>query len=268
MPRNLSVAALAAFALLLASGCSTKWNSPAIPQIAVNDIVPLAVGNQWTYVDSTFAAGTGALQTVDSSRVMITGHGTIRVSGTACDVYDWTWVDPVTGVPDPVSFVVGTAPNGTYSYGGRSSAGLYSTGRFLELRYPVYLNDSWLQHEVVYWSARGFVDTTFAYQCTAPSLQFHLSPTDSLRSVEYYFNYFFFYSNDPNHSHHAETFLYYCPGVGYVGLVEKLDGVIVGSKRLRHFQLLPASAATASLPLPPARTAVGIREFSLWRSAP
>jgi hypothetical protein len=266
MSRTRTLAAVAA-ALLLSAGCGSRWNSPVIAPIQVNPIVPMAVGNRWTYVDSTFATGTGQLQSVDSSRVEITGREDIRYQGVVCEAYDWTWTNPANGSPDDFSFVVGTAPNGIYEYGGRSSSGLFMPGRLLELRYPVYLNDSWTAHEILHYASRGFVDTTYTYQCSAPDTLLR-TPAGMLRCVEYLYTYFFFYSNDPLHSHRSELFIYYRPGVGYVGFVQKLDGVVTASKRLRSYRLVSPAAQVTPRAMPPARAASRGGTTSLWGSRP
>jgi hypothetical protein len=74
-------ATLCAVAIVLVAGCSTrKWDNPAIPQLKPNPIFPVAAGNQWTYVDSTYDT-TGVFLGTDSVRLQLGTPTTVVLQG-------------------------------------------------------------------------------------------------------------------------------------------------------------------------------------------
>lgn len=247
MSRRHLFLALAALALALPPlGCGGKWNDPAIPASPQNDIVPFAVGNRWTYVDSTFNRSNGAFLATDSTRWDVTRHELLDVSGRVYDAWDYTRVNPVTGVADTASLVLGTVPNGLYLYGGRSPRSLYLPGRRLLYRYPANLNDSWVVNELTFDGANWIFSSDSIYQCSAPATTFDSPRLGNVACTEYNHGYYFFYANDPNHSHRFDRRSYYKPGVGYLGMVEVLDGVVIHTRRLKQFVQLATGPAAAN----------------------
>ncbi len=242
MSRRHAFLALAALAVtLLPLGCGGKWNDPAIPSLPQNDIVPFALGNRWTYIDSTFNRSNGALLSVDSTAWTITGKQLVNVSGRLYDVWGYQQVNPATQAIDSLTTFLGTTPNGLYFYGahmGTTNATFdFTMSRELRLRYPANLNDTWIVHDVQFNGSGFTVSSDSIMQCSAPSTPFDTPRLGTVSCTEYDLGYYFFYANDPNHSHRYDRRTYYRAGVGQVGVVEVLDGLVIHSRRLKQVAL-------------------------------
>lgn len=101
---------LALTALLPLACVMTDSRTPA-----ERHIVPLAVGNTWTYVDSIFHDGVFAGE--DSARTVITEKRVLTLAGEPRTVHLSRSADPVTGEESSTALYVQNLPDGNHTVG-------------------------------------------------------------------------------------------------------------------------------------------------------
>ncbi len=219
------------FALLLAA-CQKNTNPLDSTSNAAATIMPLVVGNQWTYIDSSFSS-TGTLLLRDSSKLAITGTTTIQYGGASTQVYHWNWLNVRTGVADDWRWLTRVESDGRYMFGGMSSKGTFVLVKTLSEKFPVSVGESWQRYNIVARTDSTFrVQDTLLVRCTALDEPFN-TLVGTLKCVVYY------YQQRPvtSTAYPRDTWLYYAPNIGYVGLIGRENGVLVFKKTLISYQL-------------------------------
>jgi len=127
--------------LLLFSGCRDE--NPVDPnEESIDVIMPLKVGNLWTYVDSTFDKN-GALVFVDSIKLGVTGKTNINYEGENIELFYWSWIIGKTGTPYGYHRLARNEIDGLSFFGERILDENFVQGKSLEIKYPVAVGDTW-----------------------------------------------------------------------------------------------------------------------------
>lgn len=234
-PRISSILFGFVFLLLFVLGCQKNETPVGNEENQTAVLVPLAVGNQWSFIDSTFSAANGAFVGRDSSRLGITGSTSIQHQGASVEVFYWNWANPRTGVAYDYKWLTRNEPDGRYLYGGQSSKGTYVLGKFLSERHPVTAGQTWQNIRIVYRSS----DSTFAVgdtvqmSCRAVDEQF-TTLVETFKCVVYSYQQTVTTTGGTTI---RETCVYYAPNIGYVGLVGYTNGVRDFKKTLSSYKL-------------------------------
>lgn len=205
-------------------------------------IMPLKVGNYWTFVDSSFDDA-GLFIEADTSTLSITGKKTIEYGGTSYEVFLWTWVT----YGSDHSWLAANSAGGLYIFGGTSAKGDYILTKSLSIKYPAETGDEWAEYNVRYSSMDSSfrIEDTTVTKCS--SLDAALaSPIGNLSCYTYE------YSEDFGASKIFSGFrgthaglmkgnaittvtLFYIPDIGYVGLTDETGGVITYKKTIIEY---------------------------------
>jgi hypothetical protein len=216
--------------------CDKKNDGWPIPT-GKSVIMPLNVGNMWEFVDSAFSGG--VYNWSDTSRLTITGEKDISYDGKTYHVYYWTW-----GMPPytDCSYFVSNESDGLNMFGGTNGTEDFILTRSLSYKYPVKAGDFWDCYDIMYSSYGTFyLADTIQKQCTSKDTIYHTSVGNysciEYRQNGYYSKSLFLLSgripgsaNEPDYT--SEVFVYYKPALGYVGLVNKANGVVTYKKTL------------------------------------
>ncbi|HEY4612495.1 MAG TPA: hypothetical protein VII11_05895 [Bacteroidota bacterium] len=211
---------------------SCEKNDNPVGDDKADVIMPLTVGNQWSFIDSTFSTS-GAFVRRDSSRLGITGTTSIQYGGATVQVFQWNWFNIQTGVADPWKWLTCNEPDGRYVYGGQSAKGTFVLSKSLSEKFPVTVGDTWLRYNIITTGDSTFkVRDTLLMRCTALEEPFNTS-AGTLKCIVYY------YQQPPTIPGTVirDQWLYYVPNLGYVGLVGRQNGVVVFKKTISWFQL-------------------------------
>jgi hypothetical protein len=222
---------------ILVSSCEKKGNDTITGVINTSStIVPLVVGNQWEYIDSTFST-TGPPH-VDSSKLGITGKISISYQGQSVEVFYWNWYDNKTNHPQDYKWLGKSESDGYYVYGGASSKGVYVLTRALSQKYPLSVGDTWMRPNV---TARAdstfYIADTSLYRCVSVNQELKTAAGTFSACV---------YTYQRTRTVGSvvtviDTYLYYVPSIGYVSLLEKQNGVITYRKLLRSYRVTTPS---------------------------
>jgi hypothetical protein len=210
---------------------------------ASTGLVPLKVGNSWTYIDSTF--NSNGFGSSDTSLLKITGSKTITWQGKPYLVFLWTWVNPI--FPQ-YSFFAGNESDGLYFFGGTNGHTDYVIAKSLFGKFPVTEGESWMYERIGYGlhDSSFYVDDTLPVQCISVGFPFKtaagtvssfvyretdtgpvmLSPlrtglagfTDATGST-------------------MQTHNYFNPAIGFVGMVKTFNGELRFRKTLLSYHL-------------------------------
>ncbi|MGB2868591.1 MAG: hypothetical protein WBD36_09080 [Bacteroidota bacterium] len=205
-------------------GCK-KDNNP-VANNTPSYIIPLAVGNQWDYVDSLFNS-TGGFLRVDSSSLRIVGKTTVQYQSQSQDVYYWNWLNNLTKQPSASSWLTANESDGNYGIGGISSKGTFVLARTLWAKYPSNVGDSWQRANI---SLNG--DSTFSISDTSTVTVLAVNevfPTRTGNLTCYVYNY--------QREGTVSTSVYYSIDIGYVGVIVRSNGYVTFKKTLRSFKL-------------------------------
>lgn len=196
-----TVFAASLFAVVLLAGCLPN-DAPAN-----KSIFPLAIGNSWTYVDSTYHGDDSV--TVDSSHMTVTGTRRVDLAAGEQTVYLLNTRDRNTGLPSAFTQWVQDRADGQYTVGAEQegSSFVFET---LHLKYPAENGERYPTHFLDFRregdSLVPVLDTLeievvdARHACAAPAGKF--------RCVKYR-------GWRPGGVLHATG--YYAPGVGFVG---------------------------------------------------
>jgi hypothetical protein len=241
------VIALSLLVLTLTS-CGKDPTSPGTSTV----ICPLSIGNHWTYVDSTFYGGS---VWVDSSRLGITGKTTVPFEGNSYEVYFWNWYEDDLQQYRDYKWLMRNEDDGLWSLGGTSSSDTLILETMI-VKYPVSAADTWPQTAVSWssWDSSFFARDTLVITCVATDEQF-ATAAGTFRCCVYHYseNYYAGNSNPwvsrfkasvvagqpapQNPLNLTNVYLYFAPGVGYVGLIVKESDEVVGKRSLLSFHL-------------------------------
>ncbi len=205
-------------------------------------IMPLKVGNYWTFVDSSFDDA-GLFIEADTSTLSITGKKTIEYGGTSYEVFLWTWVT----YGSDHSWLAANSAGGLYIFGGTSAKGDYILTKSLSIKYPAETGDEWAEYNVMYSSMDSSfrIEDTTVTKCSSVDAAL-ASPIGNLSCYTYE------YSEDFGASKVFSGFrgthaglmkgnaittvtLFYIPDIGYVGLTDETGGVITYKKTIIEY---------------------------------
>ena len=132
----------------LLSGCFTDNEK----QTPVADIVPLAVGNTWVYVDSVFyrpdSVGTG------STEVNIVGKRSVANGSDSVTVYLLNVKNIFSGNPGPLNVYVRNVGHSNYTYGAEETGASFIDVS-QHLRWPAKKGDEYFTHFVGFKTENG-----------------------------------------------------------------------------------------------------------------
>jgi hypothetical protein len=214
------------FISILIISCDKKSNDQATgPQtISPTTIVPLVIGNQWSYIDSTY--NTNGTVNIDSSFLAITGKSTIQYQNQSLEVFHWNWLDKKTLVPQDWKWLSRNESDGLYMYGGASSKGVFQLGRSQNHKYPTTVGEFWQRISFITGVDSTFrIGDTSIVHCLATDEVFN-TPAGSFRA--YVTNY---------QSSGLDIYLYYVPNIGYVGLIDKQNGRMTFKKTMKTYRV-------------------------------
>jgi hypothetical protein len=240
---TMKTSAMALLILAIALLCSCDKKNDGVPSpIGHSVIIPLKVGNFWEFVDSAFTAGEYSWS--DTSRVTITDEKDVSLNGKTYHVFYWTW-----GMPsyDYCSYFVSNESDGFNMFGGTNGTDDFVLTRSLFYKYPVKAGDIWDFYDVMYGSyATFYLADTIQKQCTSKNAIFNTF-VGSLSCIEYMQNgyysksLFFLSGRMPGSAKElpsaSELFIYYKPDLGYVGLVNKANGMVTYKKTLLTYHV-------------------------------
>ncbi|NUN09757.1 MAG: hypothetical protein HUU54_11325 [Ignavibacteriaceae bacterium] len=219
------LAFLVLLSLLLISGCKDDDNpvNNSTPSV----IMPLKIGNYWSYIDSTFNSD-GSFQRVDSSKLGITGSSMLTYKGTNTEFFHWMWVNIANNTPTHYKWLAKICDDGLSFYGGISAKGTYLFDKSINAKYPVTKNESWLHYNYSYFNDSTFRQTdSVMYTCVATD-SLIITGIGALKSVVYRYG-----------SGSLWTYLCYSPDIGYVAYFRYSNNILIFKKTLYAKTILP-----------------------------
>lgn len=203
---------------------------------------PLGVGYYWNFVDSTFSSS-GVLTKVDSSRLGITGKSIYSYKGEQLELFWWNWYDKALKAYTSSKWLSKNDETGCLFYGGVTSDSVYIFGKSLNIKYPVSLNESWERRTYTYHTASSktsfYISDTLSVICKAVDEKFTTSIGQLNCNV---------YEYRRKDQHIID--LYYSLNIGYVGLIDRLNGVILSKKTILSYNLSEGSVNLKSINQP------------------
>ena len=195
-------------------------------------IVPLAVGNYWEYIDSTFYNDT--LSVVDTSKLGITGEVNIEYQGNNYDVFYWNWfnTNTIPPQPEPNKWLIRNEADGLWEYGMLNDTDTLLLQN-LNLKFPANIGDSWPIMVYIVRDTSISVGDTLTMKCLDTDEEY-ITPSGIFQCYVYQYQLGFLKSPEANYIlpfeeteivHNSQnvkpdTFsvlLYFAPNVGYVG---------------------------------------------------
>lgn len=232
---------LAAVLFSINGGCKKDDNPVGGNGSSVNSIMPLIVGNSWTFIDSSFTDN-GVFERADTSRLAITGKTNISYQDTNIEVYYWDWVDESNGQSTGIKFLCGNDDNGFNFYGGEYLDSMMVLGQYLFLRYPVEPGEQWDWIKISYQGDSLFIiEDTNKVTCISVNEQF--------KTAQGTFNCYVYYYRRTYFNRMEENYLFFAENIGYVGAITKVNGIVTYKKLLLSNNLLKYGINTkAALP--------------------
>ena len=194
--------------LVLTFGCDRRTKI-SVPTQFEDTILPLAEGNYWLFVDSTFV--NGEPDSVFTKKMGITGATQISHQGDKKWVYHWTWFDMPEDKPQVRKSLVTNEPDGLVYYGQRMGASYTEFNRRMFIKYPAEEEEEWTY-------TQGAI-----VKCLSVSTPFE-TPSGVFNAHKYRMT-----------LGEITQYLYYVPEVGYVGMEEVRNGQKVLSRRLTEY---------------------------------
>lgn len=196
--------------LILIAGCSDRDTVKAGKQFS-DTILPLAEDNYWIFEDSVFVDG--EFDKLEIKKMGITGASQIGYAGETIWVYHWAWYDMPEDKAQIRRSLVRNEDEGLAYYGQKMGSSYTEFARRLFIKYPAEQGEEWTYTEGA------------LIQCVSLETVYE-TPLGSFQAIEYRMTL-------------GETvqYLYYVPEVGYVGMIEKNNGVIVRKRGLKEYQV-------------------------------
>lgn len=218
------------FAILsgLFLSCETDNGPLSSGQFKIADydagLVPLAVGNRWTYIDSSFHSGSVS---VSHSLVGIIGDTNIQYQSQSYKVYLENWMDYTTQKHNDLSWLKANCPEGLYCFGGIGPKGGFVAAKSLYAKYPARTGEIWNKMNIVFTfadSAFMVWDTTLAV--VESTVEMFETPAGRFRCYVYTSHWVGFTFRE-----------YYAVNIGLVAEIDEYSGVIVTKRYLQSYQL-------------------------------
>ncbi len=127
-------------------------------------LVPLAIGNEWSYIDSSGSTGEVKLLHIGITGSMMADTGEDEQS----EVFFWNWRDLETGEYSDNVWLHYNGEEGFYTLGGISSTDTLLIN-CLKIKYPVAVSESWIYPDIEYdyINKEWLVTDTLEVFCTA-----------------------------------------------------------------------------------------------------
>lgn len=211
-------------------GCDKDTNPINDDNNNFNSIMPLKVGNSWTFIDSAFT-DIGNFVRADTTKLKIIDKTNISYQGKIIEAYYWNWIDMSNGQPFEISSLCANDNDGFHFYGGRYLDSNIVLGKFLFLKFPTAVGEIWTNLELSFRSDSLFyiADTNIV---TCISLNEKLEAGQDTIDC-YVFTFQKSYSNEID-----DHYLYFAKNIGYIGYIIKVNGIIRYKKSLISRQLL------------------------------
>lgn len=212
------------FFFLIVWGCTKDDNPINDNGLSVSSIMPLKVGNSWTFLDSLFNEN-GTFNRVDTSQLKITGKTIISYQDKDIEVYYWDWIDLKNGQPSEIILLCGNDSNGFNIYGGKYLDSIIVLGKFLFLKYPAEVGEEWDYISIYYQSDRLFtIGDTSKITC--------ISVNEKLKTAKGTISCYTYTNRRTYLTRIEDIYLYYAENIGYVGYITKINGTVVYKKIL------------------------------------
>lgn len=201
------------------SACSDSDNNSVKP-INTNLIMPLAVGNFWSYSDTLFLYGS-----VSSSKLSIVGQKTIEYQGESQSVYLWTW-DASIDSSLREDWYYNNESDGLYCYGCKAN-GVDTLFKTIYSKFPADVGSEYLS-SAVYFGGKYFISENRNIKIVSIN-----------KKVATILGDFICYDYQYKDAYLNVIDLYYSKGVGYVGSETRdLNGNLTHSLKLTNYKLM------------------------------
>lgn len=205
--------------LIILSGCKDDVpNGPEKPDAPFSDgLMPLKVGNQWTYREYVLDGETGEIkyELPGSFHLdLISEYLKGKYKGEEYEGLCWDTQYVGSGQESIVKWVYINKPDGLYQVGGLAKTDT-SINNILHYKYPVKKGESWLVPRLFYepnWYLQFFIDDSIRYECTDTAAVFH-TPLGDIKC--YVYRHLIDLGEDVLED--WEYFEYFKPGLGLVG---------------------------------------------------
>ncbi len=215
------------FAMLIA-GCSEDSTNPSGQQSFQDEIIPLAVGNQWIYLytDETTGLQDTLCKGVSGSEMFECEDHELR------EVFHWNWYNLDEGHYEDHKSLCYNTEEGFHKAGGISSSdSLFAD--YLTVKYPVSEGDSWIYTDIEYDPENSqwvYTDTLEAF-CTAVDTMI-TTPAGFFTCIEVTLCRL---GTEPG-GLFVQRF-YYSPNIGYIGFILYNNGVIRSKRLLMDYSI-------------------------------
>ena len=203
-----------------------KDDNSVNPEDSTGVIMPLEVGNEWIYIDSTFSES-GSLEKVDTSKLAITSKTIINYNGKNIEVFIFE-----SDQTKNVKTFLRNEIDGLYIYGGRYFDKDFLLGKSLLCKYPVNVGDIWEQKIYDY----NIRDSTFFIWDTllTTCISINQKLNTSRGELEcYVYNYQQNFGNEI-----YDISYYFVRNQGYVGAINRINGILRFKKTLKTYVVL------------------------------
>ncbi|MEW5799659.1 MAG: hypothetical protein AB1728_11705 [Bacteroidota bacterium] len=226
MGKNLIKIFLISLAILFSS-CEESTS----PNGSKNDsLLPLQIGNYWTYYQFTLTPPTS----VDSFKLIIENLFTNNAQNDFSNAYIMSIYDLRFGNKLDYRWLYKNEPDGLYLLGGISASDTLLR-KIKLLKYPVDSNEVWLVPNITYQIDEGVfkIKDTTLYKCVSTKGRFTLNGQE-------YFCYVYHHRTRQGDDILAywEIFDFYVPNTGKIGSIIMVDTVVTHRIELRDFKLL------------------------------
>lgn len=185
------------------------------------NIIPLAVGNQWVYIDSTF----GGSIYVDSTCYCIIDKGVVEYQSRSYRVFYRAVLDYATLEFSDLSWLFANTSDGINCFGGVNSQGNSFLTKTLFLKYPVNVGDTWNELSICYRDNEFWICDTIARTVVSVDELF-MTPAGNFHCCVY------------SRLFENDTVLdYYSVNIGHVGQIIKHEGNIYQKSVLKSYKI-------------------------------
>ena len=200
--------------------------NPVTDDTAKNTVlIPLSLGNSWSYISYSYMADSIISGLTDSTRTTIIGQTSVNHNSQQYDVSIAAFFYPSNNTqPVDSKWLYWNGNDGLYIFGGIASEDTL-IDKLLYLKYPVARGDTWKAPHLTYdiLIKRFFVDDSLSYCCVSTNEQLD-TPVGTFECYVYHYR----IRPEEDVLEYWDYYEYYVPGIGKVGTVIKssLDGTL------------------------------------------
>ena len=231
MRRNL----LLLFCALVILGCEKNPNDPnkeseydinMVEPDLESVLIPLSVGNSWSYEQLFYMSGEVVEGLTDSGKVKIVGDTTIDYEGQCYRVAIWNDFHPL-DEPKDHRWFFGNGTDGMYLLGGVSSTDTIVV-KILYRKYPAQEGDTWRVPRLSYYllPKEFFFDDSITYTCVSTDEEFE-TPLGTFVCYVYHYR----IKPEEDVLAYWEYYDYFAPDIGNVGVI--IRSSLTGSLKFR-----------------------------------